>query len=460
MVNFSCNPESVRALAISNALEEWQAGSRDTWSVPWKGKRESFPLIRVALENLVLNHRSHRIRAQVEDYSDEVREALAQPDGDEAQEYLAIAINEASDNLDDLSADLDRIGQTDPGIVTRAGVIVNGNRRAVVLRELGQKWMKVALLPPGVSSNDIDDLEFELQVLKDLREDYTFTNRLIVINELLEERKESPQAIGLRMGWARSKKEADLTKAVRQVERAIRVLSTIRTLQDLSKHEGHRLPLPYFDDKQQSLEELDNQLRALEDESADLTTIESVRNLRLVGMLVGLTKLQLRRIKGDFSEEFLEPRLADEDADLVREMLAEPSIGSSGAIPGLSDAKNHVAAGDGTPKLLSQLATSVGLEVAAASDPGVSLRQDVSDKLAEVMVDAVEIAASQTSKANRLRAPIESLKKARHSVQSARKQLVKVMSETRFKTGDMDYQLKKLEQETGDVRGILISSDE
>ncbi len=75
------------------------------------------------------------------------------------------------------------------------------------------------------------------------------------------------------------------------------------------------------------------------------------------------------------------------------------------------------------------------------------------------MVDAVEVAGSQTSKANRLRAPIESLRKARRAVQTARKQLVKVQSETRFKTGDMDYQLKKLEKETGAIRGILVTGD-
>lgn len=459
-MEYGCNPESARTQAISNALEEWEAemGTKDTWPIPWKGNTKPFPLITVALENLVLNHRNHRIRAQLEGGSDELRDALAQPDGDEAQEYIAIIILEEFDHFDDLSADLDRIGQNVPGVVTRAGVIVNGNRRAVALRELGEKWMRVAVLPPGVSSNDMDDLEWDLQLLKELREDYTFTNQLIAINERLEIRGESPEAIGLRMGWARSDKDADLKKGGAQVERAVRILSTIRDLQNLSKHKGHTLPLPYFDDKQQSLEELDTQLITLGEEGTDYATIESVRNLRLIGMLAGLTKLQLRKIKADFSEEFLEPRLADEDADPVREVLTETSISSPGTIPGLSSAKKHGAAGNGTPKLVSQLARSVGLEYAAVPDPDVSLAPDVRDKLAEVMVDAVEIAGIQTSKANRLRAPIESLRKARRAVQAARKQLVKVQSETRFKTGDMDYQLKKLEKETGAIRDILVSS--
>ena len=460
MAKYSCKPENVRRRAISNALKEWEAGTHDTWPIPWKGATKPFPLITMALENLVLNHRNHRIRAQLEGGSDGLREALAQPDGDEAQEYIAIIILEEFDHFDDLSADLDRIGQNVPGVVTRAGVIVNGNRRAVALRELGRKWMLVAVLPPGVSSNDMDDLEWDLQLLKELREDYTFTNQLIAINERLEIRAESPEDIGLRMGWARSKKEADLKKGAAQVERAIRVLSTIRDLQDLSKHKSHTLPLPYFDDKQQSLEELDGQLLSLADEGADLATIESVRNLRLVGMLAGLTKLQLRKIKADFSDEFLVPRLADEDADPVREALAETWISSPGTIPGLSGAKKHGTVGNGTPKLMSQLAKSVGLEFAAVPDPDVSLSPDVRDKLTEVMVDAVEVAGVQTSKANRLRAPIESLRKARGAVQSARKQLVKVQSETRFKIGDMEYHLKKLEKETGAIRGILLSTNQ
>ena len=459
MVKYSCNPENARTRAISNALDEWEAGTRETYSIPWKGTTKAFPLITMALENLVLNHRNHRIRAQIEGGSDGLQEALEQPDGDEAQEYIAIIIFEESDNFEDLSADLDRIGQSFPGVVTRAGVIVNGNRRAVALHELGQKWMKVALLPPGVSSNDMDDLEWDLQLLRELREDYTFTNQLIAINERLEIRGESPEAIGLRMGWARSDKEADLKKGAEQVARAIRVLSTIRTVQDLSKHKSHTLPLPYFDDKQQSLEELDGQLLSLQSDGVDLATIESVRNLRLVGMLAGLTKLQLRKIKADFSDEYLEPRLADEDAEPVREELAEISISSPGTIPGLSSAKKHGTAGNGTPKLLIHLAKSVGFEFAEEPDRDVSLPPDVRDKLTEVLVDAVEIAAVQTNKANRLRAPIESLRKARRAVQSARKQLVKVQSETRFKTGDMDYQLNKLEKETGTLHGILASGN-
>ena len=109
---------------------------------------------------------------------------------------------------------------------------------------------------------------------------------------------------------------------------------------------------------------------------------------------------------------------------------------------------------------MSQLARSVGLELAEVPDPEVSLSLDVRDKISEVMEDAVEIAGVQINKGKRLRAPIESLKKARHAVQSARKQLVKVQSETRFKAGELDYQLKKLEKETRAIRGIFVSSDQ
>ncbi len=458
MADYNCNPENVRTQAVSNALEEWEAGTRDTWPVPWKGKTESFPLITIGLENLALNHRSHRIRAQLEDLP-EAQKALTQPDGNEAQEYLAIAILNASDHFDDLIADLDRLDQKFPGVATRKGVIVNGNRRAVALRELGQKWMRVALLPPGVTSNDMDDLEFDLQIQKELREEYSFTNRLIVINELLEIRKERPEDIGLRMGWARSTGESDLKKGRERVEQAIRVFSTIRELQELSKHKGRPLPLSYFDDKQQSLEELDTQILNLEEDGEDMATIESVRNLRLIGMLAGLTKLQLRKIKAGFAEEFLDPRLADEDAESVREMLAETPSSKPGAIPGLSGAENQGVAGDGNPELLRQLATSAGLERAEASDPDVSLPPEVREKVAEVLIDAVEVASSQMSKANRLRAPIESLRKARSAVQSARKRLVKVLSESKFKVGNMDYELKKLEKETEIIRRILESGN-
>ena len=44
MAKHSCKSEHVRALAITNALEEWEAGTKDRWPVPWKGKTDLTPI--------------------------------------------------------------------------------------------------------------------------------------------------------------------------------------------------------------------------------------------------------------------------------------------------------------------------------------------------------------------------------------------------------------------------------
>ena len=73
--------------------------------------------------------------------------------------------------------ELEEQGQIDPGLITRDGLLVNGNTRAAALLQLSHieraKGIKVAVLPPGIGEDDILDLELNLQMVKSLNSKLT-----------------------------------------------------------------------------------------------------------------------------------------------------------------------------------------------------------------------------------------------------------------------------------------------
>ena len=91
-------------------------------------------VISIDAHELLLNHRSHRVRSQLQD-DPQWEELKHDPQGEAAQEIIAGHIREGQEYFEPLQQSLRRDGQKNPGIVTHDGVIINGNTRAVVIRE-------------------------------------------------------------------------------------------------------------------------------------------------------------------------------------------------------------------------------------------------------------------------------------------------------------------------------------
>src|SRR5947209_2225104 len=126
--------DAVRKEQVKRALDAHDPAREATIQMMWKNQSKVFPLVRLGLEYLLLNPRSHRIRAQLESdmQTDLIRD---DPFSDEAQEALARILRE-TEGFARLKTNLAEEGQRDAGIVTSAGILVNANTRAVALREL------------------------------------------------------------------------------------------------------------------------------------------------------------------------------------------------------------------------------------------------------------------------------------------------------------------------------------
>jgi hypothetical protein len=139
---------------------------------------------------LHFNPDTHRIRAQRSMDPDRERKLESDPFGETAQNYLhQLLMGDPTDpsKIDPsfiaLKDDLREHGQTDPGIITRSGVLINGNTRRAALKEIGEKNIRVGVLPPDAGHDDLQSIELSLQLRKDHKRDYSFMNFLLAVDE-------------------------------------------------------------------------------------------------------------------------------------------------------------------------------------------------------------------------------------------------------------------------------------
>ena len=106
----------------------------------------------------------------------------------EAQELILNQINNTPANRD-FFEDLKMRGQDDFAIITYDGYLVNGNRRTAALKTLGTRYIDCIVLPEDTTPRDIYELEQELQISEDFREDYHWINELRNIRKGLEDKR-------------------------------------------------------------------------------------------------------------------------------------------------------------------------------------------------------------------------------------------------------------------------------
>lgn len=89
----------------------------------------------------------------------------------------------------DLIVDLKVRKQDDACIVTYDGYLVNGNRRTAALRELKERYIDCIVLPEDAEPKDIYNLEQQLQITQDFREEYHWINELRNIKKGLDDKR-------------------------------------------------------------------------------------------------------------------------------------------------------------------------------------------------------------------------------------------------------------------------------
>lgn len=183
--------KSERSKKIDAAINQPSAKSDvGKWSVVIAGRRELLPVYRLPTALLAFNIRNGRFAAELKAKEHQLRRMLdpVVPDDEQVIQDLLINLDRGATDL--LKQDIRAIGQTDPGIITHDGFVINGNRRLAILHVLHAEdgtgrfeYLEVVRLPPDVSEKDLWRIEAGLQLSRDKRLEYGPVNDLLKIRE-------------------------------------------------------------------------------------------------------------------------------------------------------------------------------------------------------------------------------------------------------------------------------------
>jgi len=314
-----------RKQAIESAHERWKSlpeAARRTMTVDFQGQAMVLPVITVNPAVALLNHDNYRLAAQLQDHP-ERDTILTAPLSTDAQGSLAKLLSQ-TDDFKKLKQQLSDLGQKEPGLITSDGLLVNGNTRAVALKELGVTGLMVGLLPTNVSNEDVLDLQVQLQMVMLVHQDYSFTNQLLLI-ERLSENQADDDAIIRRLG------KKPTTKSRSELAQKRRILRLIREIREL--HSVAKLPYSAFDDRSELLQDLDRDYE--EQKNIDFVEAENLKWTRVGAMFFGLTKDQVRSMGSTFAITQLGE---DQKKNLLESSSGHTSGGVFGQTPRAKDA--------------------------------------------------------------------------------------------------------------------------
>ncbi|MFF7371877.1 transcriptional regulator [Streptomyces tricolor] len=375
---------------VRSRLREVEAGSgpRETLTVEWRGKPEHLDVIQMPVGNLYYNPATHRIRAQASHDPKQAAALADDPWSSESQAYLDRLLQvlpadpaRTDPEFDELVASLKEYGQTDPGLITREGILVNGNtRRAGLVQLYGPTHeMRVAVLPESCDWQDIAAIELSLQLRKEHRRDYSYINRLLAVQELVD--RGTPLAV--------------IASIFRTTAERCRqdqwVLANIESLIERSRSSGSQLSLVAFEDQAEKFREL--QRAYAKQYATNPEKAELLLENRLAAMLLGFAKTDVRFIDHDFSKRYL--------SKVLPEVSAPAGPAASTAIPGLGRAVKGPSADLSAAKAL----TDTVLRLRVAIQPGGSIAQDAADeaqKEAKKLRDAMDKAITDAGRDARI----------------------------------------------------------
>lgn len=294
----------------------------ETVAIEWRGKSINVPVITMPVDLLAYNPDTHRIRAQRETDPAGARALAGDPFGTEAQGYLhRLLMGDPKDpskidpSFTALQEDLRVHGQNDPGIITRAGVLINGNTRRAALKENSHEHIRVGILPSDASAEDVHGIELSLQLRQDHRREYSFMNYLLALDEQVAEGV-PPTAI--------QKKFRILSTAF---DRNLWILNFVRdaikrSMVTTESGQVASLKLVDFESHKAKLEEVYRAFVAASKRSPDEG--RALCEQRLLAILFDKSKTDLRLIQPDFVERYM------------KSVLPAYSDGPDVSIPGVS----------------------------------------------------------------------------------------------------------------------------
>lgn len=435
------NAEDVKQLIKQRlaALDE-TSETKESVTLEWRGKQISIPVISMPLSVLKYNPDTHRIRAQRTLEAARDKQLSEDPYGEAGQNYLhyllmGAPVDPTTPDPDflTLKEDLREHGQAQSGIITLAGVLINGNTRAAALRELGEDDIRVGVLPSDAAASDIESVELALQLRKEHRRDYSFMNSLLAI----EERRERGVPQDRILNEFR----------IRQItlEQKVWILSAVKEVIERSRTKfpdgtEHTLTLIDFERHQGKLEELYRAYQKIKAKSPD--EAEAMREQRLMAIALDRSKTDVRLIGADFAKQYMPSLVPD----------AGPTSPETRTIPGTAIAAPQPAPEVASLKTLTNKVLRARVIEAVGPGAPADLATEASEELTEVrtkLTGAIVTADIKAKQQKRKAAAVDRLGDANEDLDLTVEAIAQARASQSFDPDDIDEALLRMRENLG-----------
>ncbi len=160
-------------------------GGAFTHKIKYRNTANALPVIKLETEYLGYRLENSRTIRQQKGYLREntsiPKDFFDDPESAHAQQVQEEILYKMVENHKEFLNDLKKYGQDEPAIITYDGFLVNGNRRTAALKKLGVEYVDCAVLPEDISAKEIYQIEQNLQIAEDFRQDYDWINELLNI---------------------------------------------------------------------------------------------------------------------------------------------------------------------------------------------------------------------------------------------------------------------------------------
>jgi len=474
--------ESSIQAAVDAAKQAVAGGGGTAEELRWKGGKLVLPVATVDLDVVLLSPHSHRIKAQLQSLPQSEQDLVAaDPYGQQAQGLIAHLLRETP-GFERIKNALANDGQLYAGVLTTGGVLVNANTRAVALRDLREQYIKVIVLPADAGPKEITELELQLQMEQEVKQEYSFTSQLLFIEDLINSGNYTTLEVGRALRPSLTTSKRDNKAAVDLVEGELRLLGLIREVVGAS---GGVLNFLYFDDQRQALIEIDQDYQRLKNTKAEEAS--RVRDAQLAAMIAGVDYRRLREIDTNLLDNYMVPALG-ESTTLAPHLDSLLTVdGADGEVAGAAPAGVSEFFGDdeedgaafGTPPsatspgkpslsgmftLLAQTKPDEDITLptpGASGDGNVSFpRVVVATELFSGLTTAIENKKRDARQIDDLTAPMVHLKEAARVLDKAATAYADVKDRPGFKRPDFEAAVREYERAAAAFRSIVSPSEE
>jgi hypothetical protein len=387
-------------------------------------------VIQLGVDEVLLNHHSHRIRSQLED-DPEWQKLKSDPQTEVAQKVIAKHVKAARDldQFNSLKESLLSEGQTDPGVISHDGVLINANTRVAAIREFedpSRRYIRVAVLPSSTQPEQLALLELRLQMRKELKEDYSLTNELLFIEELSSDRGLSDTQIAKEMRVDPENEK----RGAKEVNLRLRFLDLLRRLKKIPSEE---LALSYFDGRIR-YEQL-REVHRIHGSLLENDPGEAQRYLEsfLLSVGVGVTSVhQIRHVDPRFVRRYMLPQLEEDEvvgnfADALAGGQGAAKSDKSGLMVDEDDEENAIDL-----KGLIDIATGRDKRVEVPGENFVLKQDEVNEAIRSAMLTGIKEKRRDAKDADKLEAPISAVRTATRELSKASEAIKALAGDDQF----------------------------